>query len=121
MTILHGAIQAFIAVAAGAFGAHGLKGALDDYSMGLWQLAMTYQMWHALALLALGLFEAQTKRKQKGAGIAFTLGIVIFSGSLYAIALTGLRPLGMITPFGGISLLVGWALFAKAGWKGARS
>ena len=116
MTIVHGAIQAFIAVAAGAFGAHGLKGSLDEYSMGIWQLAMTYQMWHALGLLAVGLFE-QRGARVKGASLAFGIGIVLFSGSLYAIALTGMKPLGLITPFGGISLLVGWALFAWAGFK----
>ncbi len=115
-TIVHGAVQAFIAVAAGAFGAHGLKGALDEYSMGLWQLAMTYQMWHALGLLTLGVYE-QKAGKIKGAMPAFCIGIFLFSGSLYAIALTGIRPLGLITPLGGISLLVGWALFAWHGWK----
>lgn len=116
MTLVHGTIQAFVAVAAGAFGAHGLKGSLDEYSMGIWQLAMTYQMWHALGLLALGLFE-QRGGKVKGAHLSFGIGIFLFSGSLYAIALSGLRPLGLITPLGGISLLVGWALFARAAYK----
>lgn len=116
MTIAHGALHAFLAVAAGAFGAHGLKNILDEYSLGVWQTATHYHLAHAMALVLLGLFEKQAT-KQKAAHIAFGAGILIFSGSLYALALTGLKVLGAITPLGGLAFLVGWLLFARAGWK----
>ena len=118
MTIAHGALQAFLAVAAGAFGAHALKGALDAYSLGIWETAAHYQLAHALALVLLGIFEKQAG-KQKAVHACFGLGIVFFSGSLYALSLSGVKTLGMITPLGGLGFLAGWLLFARAGYKQA--
>ncbi len=116
MIILHGALQAFLAVAAGAFGAHGLKNTLDAYSLGVWETAAHYQLAHALALVLLGIFEKQAG-KQKPVHACFGIGILLFSGSLYALALSGVKALGMITPLGGLSLLAGWLLLARAGYK----
>ena len=104
----HGAIQAFLAVLAGAFGAHGLQHILDDAALKTWQTGVTYHLAHALALVTLGLLEEQRGTRFKTIHIAFSLGIVLFSGSLYALALSGNKMLGMITPFGGTAFLVGW-------------
>lgn len=117
MTIAHGALQAFLAVACGAFGAHALKASLDEYSLGVWQTGVTYHMAHALALVLLGIFEAQRKRREKAAHACFGIGILLFSGSLYALALTGVKALGAVTPLGGLGVLAGWLLFARAGWR----
>lgn len=106
-----GAINGGIAVAAGAFAAHGLKDRLSEYSLGVFETAARYQMYHALAIVLCALIGART------AGWAFTGGIVVFSGSLYALALTDVKVLGAITPIGGLGFLVGWALLA---WKGIR-
>lgn len=114
MTLAHGAIHAFLAVALGAFGAHGLAQVLDEYGARIWQTAFTYQMAHALALVLLGLWEGQRGRALPWAHRAFGVGILLFSGSLYLLALTGAKWLGAITPFGGIGFLLGWALFARA-------
>jgi uncharacterized membrane protein YgdD (TMEM256/DUF423 family) len=105
----------FLAVALGAFGAHGLRArfeSLPDAAKRLewWQTASSYQATHALAL-AVAAFLAQTSPAlAQAAGGCFALGIVLFSGSLYAMALTGLRPLGAVTPLGGLCFLAGWAL-----------
>jgi uncharacterized membrane protein YgdD (TMEM256/DUF423 family) len=115
--IRHGAIHAFLAIAAGAFGAHGLQNVLSEYSLKVWQTAATYQLAHALALLFVGLFEEQRRTRLTLPHWAFGLGIVLFSGSLYALALTGVKALGMITPLGGMGFLVGW--FALA-WQARR-
>jgi uncharacterized membrane protein YgdD (TMEM256/DUF423 family) len=115
--IRHGAIHAFLAVAAGAFGAHGLQQVLDDYSLKVWQTAATYQLAHALALILLGVLEEQRRIRLNFAHAAFGIGIVIFSGSLYALALSGVKTLGMITPLGGLAFLAGWASLA---WKAQR-
>jgi len=115
MTIVHGALQAFLAVAAGAFGAHGLKNMLDAYSLGIWQTAAQYQLAHGLALVLLGIFEKQSGQ-QNAAHALFGAGILLFSGSLYALSLSGVKMLGMITPLGGVCFLVGWLLFARAGY-----
>lgn len=106
------------AVAAGAFGAHGLKERLDARALEVFETAAKYQMYHALALLAVGLLAA-TGRTGLGvtlAGWSFLLGTLIFSGTLYAIALTGNGWLGRITPIGGVFLILGWiALIVGAG------
>jgi uncharacterized membrane protein YgdD (TMEM256/DUF423 family) len=116
VTILHGALQAFLAVAAGAFGAHGLKNVLDAYSLQVWETAAHYQLAHALALVLLGVFEKQSG-KQKAVHALFGVGIILFSGSLYALSLSGVKQLGMITPLGGLCFLLGWLLLARAGYK----
>ncbi len=117
MTIAHGAIQAFLAVLAGAFGTHGLKNMIGENAMRVWQTGVTYQLAHALALVFLGTFERQLQTKLLVPHAAFGLGILLFSGSLYALALTGIKPLGVITPFDGTAFLVGWLALAWAGWK----
>jgi uncharacterized membrane protein YgdD (TMEM256/DUF423 family) len=101
------AIYGALGVALGAFGAHALRGALDDTTMRLWHTAVEYQLWHALALLAVAL-ALPASRWQRIAAFAFAIGIVLFSGSLYALALGAPRLVGAITPFGGLALITGW-------------
>ena len=104
----------FIAVALGAFGAHALRGRLDPEMTGVWQTAVQCQAWHALALLSAGilLLHWPESRGLAAAAWLFAAGIVLFSGSLYALAFTGLRMLGIVTPIGGVAFLAGWAVFA---------
>ena len=109
-----GALLAGLAVGLGAFGAHGLKAVLGAAELGWWQTAVQYQMWHALALVALGL----SPLRARAAGWLFGGGILLFSGSLYLMALTGTRALGMVTPLGGLLLILGWAALALSAIKG---
>ena len=120
MTIFHGCLQAFLAVAAGAFGAHALATRLDDYSKGIWHTAASYHMYHAIALVLLGLFERSLGRTLPLPHWAFGLGILFFAGSLYALALSGVKVLGAITPIGGAGFLLGWAAFAYYAWVSSR-
>jgi uncharacterized membrane protein YgdD (TMEM256/DUF423 family) len=116
--LICGAINAFISVAAGAFAAHGLKSTLSPYSLDVFHKGAQYQMYHALALLVVAwLARDSASPWVDGAGYAFTVGIVLFSGSLYVLALTGVTALGAITPFGGVGFLAGWVMLAIAGWK----
>ncbi|WPK12579.1 DUF423 domain-containing protein [Lysinibacillus louembei] len=113
-SIISGAIHGFLAVALGAFGAHALKGILDDYSTGIWDTAVQYQMFHASALILVGILMS-TKifgevRQLKIAAICLNLGIVFFSGSLFILAITGIGILGAITPIGGVLFLTSWVL-----------
>jgi uncharacterized membrane protein YgdD (TMEM256/DUF423 family) len=116
--------MAFLAVAAGAFGAHGLKEKLAPEMLAVYETGCRYQMYHALALVLVGLLARQGAsgpRALAGAGAAFLAGILLFSGSLYALALTGERWLGAVTPFGGLFFLLGWLLFLRAAWgRGSR-
>ena len=107
-----GAISAFVAVAAGAFGAHALRTRLTPDLLVVFETGVRYQMYHAVGLFAAA--WVGSCRPGRLAGWCFVVGTVLFSGSLYALALTGLRALGAITPFGGVALLAGWAclLFA---------
>jgi uncharacterized membrane protein YgdD (TMEM256/DUF423 family) len=105
----------FISVAFGAFGAHLLKESLTPDRLDVVATAARYQMYSALALLALAALPK--KENSKTAGWCLALGALIFSGSLYAYALTGAKALGVFTPLGGVSLLVGWALLFKKGWR----
>ncbi len=109
----------FVAVALGAFGAHALKARLAPDMAAVWQTAVQYHAWHALALLAVGILMAQdpTRAGLAWAAWLFAAGIVLFSGSLYALALTGVRGLGAITPLGGLAWLAGWAALASAVWR----
>jgi uncharacterized membrane protein YgdD (TMEM256/DUF423 family) len=114
-----GSVSAFIAVGLGAFAAHALKSRLDSSLLATFEVGVRYQMYHALALLAVG--WAQTRwpgAAMTASGWLFVAGTVIFSGSLYALSLSGLRWLGAITPVGGIALLAGWLCLAWAAWKG---
>lgn len=115
-------IWGFLAVALGAFGAHGLKARLASLSDGpqrleWWHTAASYQATHALAL-AVAAFLAQqgASGASKVAGAGFSLGILLFSGSLYTMTLTGVRALGAVTPLGGLSFLVGWAAVIVGAW-----
>jgi len=105
-----GAVSGGLAVAAGAFGAHGLENVLSEKSLDVYKTAAQYQMYHALALIAVGGFVAFGKpnRRLSVAGWAFFIGSLLFSGSLYALALTEIKVLGAITPIGGLGFLVGW-------------
>jgi len=113
------ALSGLVVVGLGAFGAHGLREVLDERGKDLWEKAVLYQMVHTLALLAVGLLQAQNPAwRLNVSGIAFVVGIVIFSGTLYAMALGAPRWFGAITPLGGTAFLVGWAWLA---WNSIRS
>lgn len=101
-----------LAVAFGAFGAHALRTRLDPYAMGIFETAVQYHFAHSLALLAVALLyrSAQAPRLLGFAGLAFSAGLVLFSGSLYLLAVSGLRWLGAITPLGGMAFIAGWSL-----------
>ena len=124
-----GATFGLIGVALGAFGSHALRSKLTSERLGTFETGVRYQMWHALALFALvivdawtptspgstfTLLERETGWPLLGAGWLFVAGIVLFSGSLYALALTGRRMWGAVTPFGGACLLLGWAMLLFA-------
>ena len=113
------AVSGFLAVSLGAFGAHALKNRLDEYSLSVYQTAVEYQFYHTLALLAVGLLCLWHPQSAllRSSGIAFILGICVFSGSLYVLSVTGIRGLGAITPLGGLAFLVGWACLALATWR----
>lgn len=97
-----------LAVALGAFGAHGLRGRLDDYSMGVYERAVLYHFLHALGLLVVSTMP----RPSNAVCWLLVIGIALFSGSLYVLAITGVRTLGAVTPFGGISFIAAWVLLA---------
>jgi uncharacterized membrane protein YgdD (TMEM256/DUF423 family) len=106
-----GAALGLLAVVAGTFGAHGLKGHVEPDLLAIYHTGAQYHMYHALALLLTGLvYERHPSRPVAAAGWCFVVGVVIFSGSLYALAISGQRWLGAITPIGGVSFLVGWAM-----------
>jgi uncharacterized membrane protein YgdD (TMEM256/DUF423 family) len=108
--VIFGAAAGFVAVALGAFAAHGLKARLDPQALGWIETGVRYQMWHALAMLAgAGLIAAQPGKGLTVAVGAWAVGIVLFSGSLYLLALTGARAVAFVTPFGGVAFLAGWA------------
>jgi uncharacterized membrane protein YgdD (TMEM256/DUF423 family) len=104
-----GSFSAFLAVAAGAFGAHALRARLSPASLAVFETGARYQMYHALALLAVAWASARWPGPlPQWAGWLFVAGTVLFSGSLYTLALTGVRWLGAITPMGGVAFLTGW-------------
>ena len=114
-----GAMLAMVGVAAGAFGAHALKSRLTPDMLAVFEVGVRYQLVHALALLAVAwAITRWPGRAALYAGVLFIAGIVLFSGSLYLLALTGERSLGAITPFGGVAFLAGWACLA---WAASRS
>ena len=113
--IILGAVSAFVGVAAGAFGAHGLKNRLDAEMLAVFETGVRYQMYHALALLAVAwAAERWPGALTNYAGWLFVAGTILFSGSLYVLSLTGVRWLGAITPLGGLAFLAGWACLAFA-------
>jgi len=112
------ALNGFIAVAAGAFGAHALQNRLDTHALQVFDTAARYQMYHALAIgFAVFAMHEQAAPPAKIAAALFLAGIVLFSGSLYLLALTGSRALGFVTPFGGLAFLLGWISLAWTGWR----
>ena len=114
-----GALSACLSVAAGAFGAHALKVSFSPEALVTWETAARYQMYHALAMLAVGLAaQALRTTSLRVAGLLFLIGTLVFSGSLYALVLTGERWLGAITPIGGLALMAGWLAFAWAVIRG---
>ena len=115
-----GALSALTAVGLGAFAAHGLKGHLSEDMLGVFETGVRYQMYHALALLAV----AWAAGRWPGsavivAGWLFVAGTIVFSGSLYALSTSGLRWLGAVTPLGGFAFLLGWLALAWAAWRAA--
>ncbi len=114
-----GAISAFLSVGAGAFGAHALRARLSPELLAVFETGARYQMYHALGLVA----AAWAAERWSGgaaavAGWLFVAGTILFSGSLYALALTGIRVLGVVTPFGGVAFLAGWLALAWAAARG---
>ena len=116
LTLFAAAIAMAFAVALGAFGAHALKARLAADALAVWQTAVQYHAWHALGLLGIGLWQRQAPEScaMRVAALLLAAGIVLFSGSLYALVLTGARGLGAVTPFGGIAFIAGWLALAKA-------
>ncbi|MBW8348437.1 DUF423 domain-containing protein [Bacillus sp. IITD106] len=110
--IIIGAINAFLAVALGAFGAHGLEGKLEPKYLEVWKTGVTYQMFHALGLIAIGIIgrNISVSSLLSWSGWTMLIGIILFSGSLYILSTSGIKILGAITPFGGIAFLISWVL-----------
>nr|WP_198983234.1 DUF423 domain-containing protein [Herbaspirillum sp. ASV7] len=116
-----GALNMFIAVGCGAFGAHGLKKMISEEMLVIWHTAVTYQFIHALGMIAVALLMPRMGGAAlRWAGQLMLAGIVVFSGSLYLLALTGTRILGAITPLGGLAFLAAWLLVAWAAFKSAK-
>ena len=103
-----------LAVVLGAFGAHGLKGRVDDYALGIWERAVFYHFIHALGLLVLPLFPI---RRADRVAVLLVIGILLFSGSLYVLVLSGVRMVGVVTPFGGLAFIAAWLLLAFQLWR----
>lgn len=117
--VIIAALLLMLGVGTGAFGAHGLKAHVGPGQLAVWQTAVLYQFVHALGLLGVAALRPQLQARLATAAAAFMLaGIVIFSGSLYALVLTGTRMLGAITPVGGVCFMAAWLLLALAAWRG---
>jgi uncharacterized membrane protein YgdD (TMEM256/DUF423 family) len=119
LALFLGAIFLFAAVGAGAFGAHALRSRLAPDLLDVFQTAVQYHAWHALGLLAVGilLLHRPDGAVLATAGWLLALGIVLFSGSLYALALTGVRGWGAVTPIGGVAFLAAWVALGVAAWR----
>ena len=118
------ALNGALAVMIGAFGAHALKVRLTPELLSVYETGVQYHFWHSLALLAVGLlaFQLPDSRALMASGIAFIVGIILFSGSLYLLASTDIRqlgfmPVGLITPFGGMSFIIGWLLLLISSFR----
>jgi uncharacterized membrane protein YgdD (TMEM256/DUF423 family) len=111
-----GSICAFLSVLLGAFGAHSLKEILSPNMLANFQTGVQYQMFHSLGLIAIGLIAAHFPKSRHlvRAGWSMLVGIVLFSGSLYVLSISGITMLGMVTPFGGVAFLIGWLFLALA-------
>lgn len=117
--LILGAINAFVCIALGAFGAHGLKKMLSADMLAVYQTGIQYHFYHAFGILIIGLLLLHFPKSRliPISGWLMLAGIVLFSLSLYVLSITGIRALGMITPFGGVSFLSAWALLIYAIWK----
>ncbi|MBP2242549.1 uncharacterized membrane protein YgdD (TMEM256/DUF423 family) [Cytobacillus eiseniae] len=117
--IIIGAVNAFLAVALGAFGAHGLEKMVEPKYLETWKTGVTYQMFHATGILVIGVLLGKLPATAllSWSGWAMLIGIILFSGSLYILTLTGVSVLGAITPLGGVSFLIGWVLLIIAAVK----
>ena len=116
-----GALCAASAVAAGAFGAHALKSILDPAMLAVYETAARYQMYHALGLFVVAWLSRETQSPVAiKAGWFFCAGILLFSGSLYIVALAGIKWMGALTPLGGVSFISGWACLAWTAWHAGR-
>jgi uncharacterized membrane protein YgdD (TMEM256/DUF423 family) len=121
LLLLLAALGGFTGVALGAFAAHGLKTRLSPEYLAVFQTGTHYQLIHSLALLAVALLMLHTPHKLlRASGALFAFGILLFSGSLYLLTLTGVTALGMITPFGGLAFLGGWLCLGLAAWRMGR-
>ena len=113
-----GALSACVAVAAGAFGAHGLRDIVSAERLVVWETAARYQMYHALGLLIVAYLAAQKSAgPARVGGWLFVAGTILFSGSLYTLTLTGITILGAITPLGGLAFMAGWLVLAWGVWR----
>jgi uncharacterized membrane protein YgdD (TMEM256/DUF423 family) len=117
--IFLGSLNAFLAVGLGAFGAHGLKSRISPEMLDVYQTGVQYHVFHALALILIGIIAHWLSQSNLiiWSGGLFLAGIIIFSGSLYVLSITGIRAFGAITPVGGIAFLIGWVLLAWASLK----
>lgn len=116
--LLLAAFAGFTGVALGAFAAHDLRSRLSAEYLAVFHTGVQYQLVHALALLGVGLLALHVPSRTLGiAGGAFAVGVLLFSGSLYALTLSGIGRLGMITPIGGVAFLVGWACLGLCAWR----
>jgi uncharacterized membrane protein YgdD (TMEM256/DUF423 family) len=106
--ILCAAILGASAIAAGAFGAHGLRDRLEPQQLAAWSTAAHYQLLHSAVILALGLFEVASERSVRAPAFLFTAGVLLFSGSIYLLTAAGFRFLGPVTPLGGLTLIAAW-------------
>ncbi|WP_419208848.1 DUF423 domain-containing protein [Photobacterium leiognathi subsp. mandapamensis] len=114
------AISGALTVGLGAFAAHGLKHHLSPYLLDVFKTGVQYQAWHTLALLGCGILTRFLSSKAVSyAALFFAIGIICFSGSLYALALTGIKWFGPITPMGGVCFIIGWVMLAIATWRSA--
>ena len=115
--LLLASLFGLVAVALGALGAHALEKTLNPILLQRYHTGVEYQFYHSLALLAVGLWlKIQPNKRLNYAGILFTLGIILFSGSLYLYALSGIKTFGMITPLGGVAFIAGWAIMLYTAW-----
>ena len=118
-TLTAGAILAGIAVLLGAFGAHALQERLADDRLAIWETGARYHMYHALAILVVGLLRRRSSANElKVSATLFGIGIGLFSGSLYFLALSDLGLFGLLTPVGGLAFLAGWIALAIGAWRG---
>ncbi len=116
--LLLGIVNGFLAVALGAFGAHGLEGKISEKALATWEKAVNYQMFHTMALLIVGVLMGRiTGGNVATSGWFFFVGILLFSGSLYIYSISGIKTFAMITPLGGVSFLIGWVILGYAVMK----